>query len=95
MPVSYLDGEAEDLDAHAAHIRRCHLPHKSSKPVSVLVDLLYCQSTWNTDLGSVSGWVMNHRCSDMDSSELVIFFFLYLLNIVKLLVSYNQRDFKV
>lgn len=86
VPVSYLDGEAEDLDAHAAHVGRCHLPHQSSKSVSVLVDLLHRQSTWNTELGSVSGWVTNHRLICIPLSEVVIY--LNELYIVKLLVSY-------
>lgn len=41
--VSNLDGEAEDLDAHAADIRWGHLSHQSGKFVSVLVNLLNSQ----------------------------------------------------
>lgn len=40
---SDLDGEAEDLDAHAADIRSRHLSHQAGKFVSVLVDLLHSQ----------------------------------------------------
>ena len=43
MYPTHLDGEAEDLYAHPAHIRRCHLPYQLGKLVSVLVDLLHCQ----------------------------------------------------
>lgn len=43
LRVSHLDGEAEDLDAHAAHVRCGHLSHQSGEFVSVLVNLLYSQ----------------------------------------------------
>lgn len=46
LHVSHLDGEAEDLDAHAAHVRCSHLSHQSGKFVSVLVNLLYSQGAW-------------------------------------------------
>lgn len=42
----HLDGEAEDLNAHAAHIRWGHLSHQSGKSVSVLVNLLNSQGAW-------------------------------------------------
>lgn len=49
-PTPYLDGEAEDLDAHTANIRGCHFPHQLGKLVSVLINLLHSQSPWGTDV---------------------------------------------
>lgn len=46
---SHLDGEAEDLDAHAADIRCSHLTHQTGKFVSVLVNLLNSQGAWNDE----------------------------------------------
>lgn len=43
-PTPYFDGEAEDLDTHAANIRGCHFPHQLGKLVSVLINLLHSQS---------------------------------------------------
>lgn len=40
---THLDSEAEDLDAHPAHVGSCHLPYQLGKLVPVLVDLLHCQ----------------------------------------------------
>lgn len=49
VQLSHLDGEAEDLNAHAAHIRWGHLSHQSGKFVSVLVNLLNSQSAWQDE----------------------------------------------
>ena len=38
-----LNGKAEHLYAHPAHVRSCHLPHQFSKLVPVLIDLLDSQ----------------------------------------------------
>lgn len=43
LDLSYLDGEAKDLDAHAAHIRCGHLSYQGGKFVSVLVNLFNSQ----------------------------------------------------
>lgn len=43
--IHVLDGEAEDLNAHAANVRGCHLPHQLGKLVPVLINLLHCQGT--------------------------------------------------
>lgn len=43
-----LDGEAQDLDAHPAHVRSRDVPHQFSKLISVLIDLLHSQSACNT-----------------------------------------------
>lgn len=43
---THLDSEAEDLDAHPAHVGSCHLPHQLGKLVPVLVDLLHRQCAW-------------------------------------------------
>lgn len=39
---TYFDGEAQDLDAHSAHVGCCHLAHQLRKFVPVLVDLFNC-----------------------------------------------------
>lgn len=49
LALSHLDGEAEDLDAHAAHVWSGNLSHQLGKLVSVLVDLLYSQGAWETE----------------------------------------------
>lgn len=46
--VHVLDGERQDLDAHAAHVRSRHLAHQTRELVSVLVYLFYCKSSWET-----------------------------------------------
>lgn len=59
QPVFHLDGKAEDLDAHPAHVWSRHLPHKFSELVPVLIDLLHSQSTCSTETQSVSVCHMN------------------------------------
>lgn len=43
--VDILDGEGQDLDAHAAHIRCCHLADERCELVAVLVHLFDCKSS--------------------------------------------------
>ena len=59
LSVFHLDGEAEDLDAHPAHVWSCYLPHKLSELVPVLIDLLHSQSTCSTETQSISVCHMN------------------------------------
>lgn len=43
--LTHLDGKAENLNAHPAHVRSCYLPDQFSKLVPVLIDLLDSQGT--------------------------------------------------
>lgn len=42
----HLDGKAEDLNAHAAHVGGGHLAHQAGEAGSILVDLLDGQGAW-------------------------------------------------
>lgn len=46
LSVLHLDGEAENLDAHAADIRWGDLSHQTGEFVSVLVNLFNGEGAW-------------------------------------------------
>lgn len=40
---THLNGKAQYLNAHPAHIRGCHVPHQFGKLVPIPIDLLHGQ----------------------------------------------------
>ena len=80
--IDIFDGEGQDLDAHTADVRSSDLSHEGGELVTVLVNLLHGQCTWNgislvvleNYFGKVLTLTSNYNSATLDLNRMILYY---------------------